>query len=326
MADYKVVVTDYILPDLEIEKEMLAAAGAELAPGQCRTASEVIELAHDADAILNTYYEPLDETVFASCPKLRIVVRYGVGVNTINIPDATRHGIMVANVPDYCQDEVSDHAIALWLSLARKIVLANDKIHRGEWDLKPLEPMCNLRGQTAGIIGLGRIGRRVARKLDAFGVELLFTDPYVGKEADLGGVDCRKVEMEELCRASDAIFIHAPANEETHHMLNAECFAQMEKCPFVINTARAPLVHTEALVAALQQGQVRGAGLDLVEGEQLPADHPLLHFDNVVITPHVAWYSEDSKVSLRQRATQEIIRVLQGGKPRSLLNPEATPK
>ncbi len=145
-------------------------------------------------------------------------------------------------------------------------------------------------------------------------------------EVDLGGVDCRKVEMEELCRASDAIFIHAPANEETHHMLNAECFAQMEKCPFVINTARAPLIHTEALVAALQQGQVRGAGLDLVEGEQLPVDHPLLHFDNVVITPHVAWYSEDSKVSLRQRATQEIIRVLQGGKPRSLLNPEAVPK
>ena len=326
MADYKVVLTDYIFPHLEIEQEMLAEAGVEFVPGQCRTAPELIELAQDADALLNTYYNPLDETIFSACPKLRVIARYGVGVDTINIPDATRYGVMVANVPDYCRHEVSDHALGLWLTLARKIAFADRQVRQGEWGMKPLEPVSNLRFQTAGIIGLGRIGRLAARKLAAFGAELLFTDPYVSGELYLSETSCRKVELEELCRESDAIFIHAPANEETHHMLNAERFAQMDRCPFIINTARAPLIDTDALVAALQQGQVRGAGLDLVEGEHLPADHPLLQFDNVVITPHMAWYSVESIVSLRQRATQEIIRVLQGGKPRSLLNPETAPE
>ena len=326
MADFKVVVSDYVFPDLEIEREMLTAAGVDFVPGQCRSAQQIIALAEDADAMFNTYFEPLDESIFAACPKLKVVVRYGVGVNTIHVEDATRCGVMVANVPNYCQDEVSDHAVALWLALARKIVQADRTIRTGDWGMQPLEPITNLRGQTAGIIGLGRLGSKAARKLNAFGVELLFTDPYVETGIDLEGIDCRKVELEQLCRQSDAIFVHAPANEETHHLLNAERFAQMERRPFIINTARAPLIDTAALVTELEQDQVRGAGLDLVDNERLDAGHPLLHFDNVIITPHIAWYSEQSKIALRRLATQEILRVLQGGKPNSLLNPEVVPR
>ena len=322
MADYKVVISDYIFPELDIEKEMLPAAGVELLIGQCRTATELIELAHDADGMLNTYFEPVDSTIFAACSKLKVVVRYGVGVNTIDIPEATRHGIMVANVPDYCMDEVSDHALGLWLNLGRKIASADRQVRRGDWTIKPLEPVANLRAQTVAIIGLGRLGRMAARKLAVFGVELIFYDPHLPEDLDLDGVLCRKVGLEELCRTADAIFIHAPATRETHHLLNAERFGQMDRQPLIINTARAPLIDTTALVKALERGQVRGAGLDLVEGEQLPADHPLLRFDNVVITPHVAWYSEEAKVNLRRMAVREVIRVLHGGRPHSLLNPE----
>jgi D-3-phosphoglycerate dehydrogenase len=322
MAEFKVVVSDYILPDLEIEREMMEAIGAELVVGQCQSAAELIELAHDADAMFNTYFGPIGDEVYAGCPKLKVVVRFGIGYDTIDVEAATRHGVMAVNVPDYCIDEVSDHAIGLWLALGRKIVSADRMVRTGEWGMKPLQPVLKLQGQTVGIIGLGRIGKQVARKLSAFGVELLFADPHVDADVDLGGVACRKVELEELCRTSDAITVHALAHDETHHLLNAECFGQMEQCPIIVNTARARLIDTDALVAALQKGQVRGVGLDLVEGEELPADHPLMQFDNVVITPHVAWYSEASIVELRRKAAQEIVRVLQGGRSVNLLNPE----
>ncbi|MEE3259416.1 MAG: C-terminal binding protein [Candidatus Latescibacterota bacterium] len=324
MAEFKVVVSDYILPDLEIEREMVEAIGGEFVVGQCKSAAELIELAHDADAMFNTYFGPIGDEVYAGCPKLKVVVRFGIGYDTIDVAAATRHGVMAVNVPDYCIEEVSDHAIGLWLALGRKIVAADRMVRTGAWGMQPLQPVLKLQGQTVGIVGLGRIGKQLARKLSAFGVELLFADPHVGADVDLG-VEIRKVELEELCRLSDAITVHALANDETHHLLNAERFGQMDKCPIVVNTARARLIDTDALVAALEKGQIRGAGLDLVEGEELPADHPLMQLDNVVITPHVAWYSQASIVELRRKAAQEVVRVLQGEKPVNLLNPEVEP-
>ena len=326
MAEFKVVVSDYILPDMEIERQAVEAIGAKFVVGQCANAAELIELAHDADAMFNTYFGPLSDEIFARCPKLKIVVRFGIGYDTIDVEAATRYGIMAVNVPDYCIDEVSDHAIGLWLALGRKIVAADRMVRRGEWGMKPLQPVLKLQGQTVGIIGLGRIGKLMARKLSAFGVELLFADPYVDAEVDLGGVVCRKVELDELCRVSDAITVHALANDETHHLLNAECFSQMQQCPIIVNTARARLIDSEALVAALEKGQIRGAGLDLVEGEELPAEHPLMQHENVVITPHVAWYSKASIVELRRKAAAEVVRVLQGQRPVNQLNPEVVPR
>ena len=321
MAEFKVVVSDYILPDLEIEREAVEAIGAEFVTGQCQSAEELIALARDADAIFNTYFGPIGDEVFAGCPKLKIVVRFGIGYDTIDVEAATRHGVMAVNVPDYCIDEVSDHAIGLWLSLGRKIVSADRMVRTGEWGMKPLQPVRKLQGQTVGIIGLGRIGRQVARKFSAFGVELIFADPQVDGDVDLG-VECRKVELEELCRESDVITVHALANDETHHLINAERFAEMERSPIVINTARARLIDSQALVTALEKGQISGAGLDLVEGEEIPGDHPLMNFDNVVITPHVAWYSEASIIELRRKAAQEVVRALRGERPVNLLNPD----
>jgi D-3-phosphoglycerate dehydrogenase len=321
MADFKVVVTDYVLPNFDIEREMLEAVGAELVLGQCESAQQLVDIAVDADALINTYYGPLSDEVFAGCKKAKVCVRLGIGYDTFDLEAATRHGVMMANVPDYCLEEVSDHAIGLWLGVARRIPLMNSTVRTGDWTVNRMRPVANTRGQTVGIIGVGRIGSLVARKLSGFGVQLIYCDPYV-EEASLKGVDCRKVELEELCRESDAIFVHALANEETHHLLNEARFKQMTKRPFIINTARAALIDEAALEAALEGDQIAGVGLDLVEGEQLPEGHPLLAWENVVLTPHVAWYSEDSMIALHSMATQEIIRVLEGGVPRSLLNTE----
>ena len=319
----RVVLTDCAFADLEIEEQMLAAAGAEFIPGSCRSSRDVIELSRDADIMLNHVYGRIDDEVIAACHRLRLIVRVGVGVDTIDVAAATRHGVMVANVPDYCMDEVSDHAITLWLTLARHVTLADRRIHAGDWNTGALQPLPALRGQTVGIVGLGRIGRYTARKLATFGVRILYCDPYVPEPPDLGGVECERVALEELCREADAIFLHAPGNEETHHLLDAERFAQMDRHPIIINTARAALINTDDLVTALAAAQVRAAGLDLVDGEKLPADHPLLPMDNVVITPHFAWYSEESGPALRRLATLEVIRVLEGKRPKSLVNPEA---
>ena len=322
MAKFKVAVTDYVFPDLDVEREILEAAGAELTAGQSKSGDDVIALAADADAILNTYYGPLDETVISACTKLRIIVRFGIGVDTIDIPAATRHGVMVANVPDYCLDEVSDHTIALWLSLARKTILADRKVREGEWGIGFLKPLSTLKMARVGVVGFGRIGRLTARKAAVFADEVVFFDPAVAENVTLDGKVYSKVEFDELCAECDAIFLHAPANERTHHLLNAERFALMTRRPIVVNTARAELIDTDALVTALTEGRVGAVGLDLVEGGKLPAEHPLLGFDNVAITPHSAWYSEQAIESLRRLATEEVVRGLKGERPKSLLNPQ----
>jgi len=322
MSRLKVAVTDYVFPDLSLEEQILSAANADLVAAQCSTATELVALARDADGILNTYYGPLDESVFKCCANLKIVVRFGIGVDTIDIPAATRHGIMVANVPDYCLDEVSDHAVGLWLTVTRKIAMADRHTRVDQWDVAGLRPIPRLRGQTAGIVGFGRIGRLTARKLSVFGVEVLFADPCVTADVTLDGQVCRKVELTELFERADAVFLHAPATAETHHLLNADAFGQMLRNPVVINTARGELVNTDALTAALADGQISGAGLDVLDEGHLASDHPLWARDNVVVTPHSAWYSTEGIGALRRLATEEVVRGIHGERPRSLLNPE----
>jgi len=322
MGRFKVAVTDYVFPDLEVERKLLETIGASLVAGQSRNGRDVVELAHDADAILNTYYGPLDESVIGACPKLKIIVRFGIGVDTIDIAAATRHGVMVANVPDYCVEEVSDHAVAMWLCLARKILAADRAVRGGDWTLSAVKPLTSLGKLKAGIVGMGRIGRRTARKAAAFCAEVVFADPSVEEDIALEGILCRKVDLDDLCADSDVIFLHAPANKTTRHILNAARFKLMTRKPIIVNTARAELIDHEALAEALAAGRLGGAALDVVEGGKLPADHPLLKFDNVLITPHSAWYSDQAIGLLRRLATQEVIRGLTGERPKSLLNPE----
>ena len=319
MSRFKVVVTDYIYPSLDTEREVLAAIDAELVPCQCKTLDDARRAVAGADGVLNTYFRPLDGQVMDAMPNCRIIVRYGIGVDTINIPDATARGIMVANVPDYGIAEVSDQALAFTLALVRKLPQADRRVHRGEWDPTALKPIRRLSALTVGIIGLGRIGRVIARKLVAFGPTLVFHDPYLTADTVEGA---RRVDLPELFRIADVVIVQAPATKETRHLLDRQAFAAMQRRPIVVNCARGDLIDTAALIEALQTGQVSGAGLDVVEPEPLPADSPLRTFENVMITPHAAWYSVEALAALQRLAAEEVARALLGERPKSLLNPE----
>lgn len=323
MSKFKVVVTDYVFNNLDPEKEIFKEIGAELVSGQCKTLEEVLALVPGAHGMLNTYYDPIDGQVMDAMPDCKIIVRYGIGYNTINVPDATARGIMVANVPDYCIDEVSDHALAMMLSLLRMLPQADKGIRSGSFSLAPYNSMKRISCLTVGVLGFGRIGRAIAAKAAAFGPKVIFFDPYF--KGDAGGAE--SVSLETLLAESDAIIVQAPANAETHHILNAAAFAAMKKSPVIVNCARGELIENEALIAALKSGQVSGAGLDVVENTP-PIENfgELLDFDNVILTPHSAWLSKDSLLSLQRMAAMEVVRVLQGGKPNSLLNPEVLGK
>jgi len=324
MANYRVAISDYVFPDVEPEKEILEPLGAEVIASQCQSVGDLISITRDADALLNCYFGPVGEEVFEASPKLKVVVRYGIGVDTIDIPAATRHGIMVANVPDYCLEEVSDHTIALLLCLARKVALSDKNVKGGSYDLAPLKPLCKLQGQTVGFLGFGRIGKLVAKKLNAFGLAFIFYDPYVDEGVAEGA---RKVTFEEVLSASDYLLVHAPETEKTRHILNRETLALMKPTACIINTARGGIIETEALVEALRARKLAGAALDVLDGvPPISADHPLCRMDNVVLTPHSAWYSEDALKELQVRAAREVARVLSGDVPRSLLNPQVLEK
>lgn len=320
MSRFTVAVTDYVFPNLDPEHEVLGAVGAELVIGQCREKAEAVELVRGVDAVLNTYYGPIDAEVMDAMPECRIIVRYGIGVDTIDIPAATARGIMVANVPDYCIDEVSDQGVAMLLALLRKLPQADRNLRRGEWSLGALKPMHRISTLTLGIIGMGRIGQALARKLAPFGAQLLFFDPYLQGEASGGA---QSVSLQELYHRADGILLQAPATPETRHLLDAEAFAAMERQPVIVNCARGELVDTEALIAALGSGQISGAALDVIEGAPpLPEDSPLLSAENVLLAPHSAWFSAEALQSLQRLACEEVARALRGERPKSLLNPE----
>ncbi len=320
MAKYKVVVTDYIFPNLDPEKKILEPLGAEVLGGRCQSIEEVISISKEALGILNTYFKPIGQEIFQACSKLKVVVRYGIGVDTIDIPAATRHGIMVVNVPDYCQEEVADHTTGLLLALARKIVLSNKRVKSGEWDLSYLKPLARLKGQTVGFLGFGRIARLVAKRLTSFGMNLIFYDPYIQENVV---ENASNVTLEEALRQGDFLLIHTPETEETRHLLNRERFALMKRTACIINTARGGVIETSALIESLQSGRLAGAALDVIEGiPPITPDHPLSQMDNVILTPHSAFYSEDSMINLQVKAAQEVARVISGERPLSLMNPE----
>ncbi len=321
MSKLKVVVTDYVFENFNSEEKILGEIGAELRVFQCKNPQELKEKVKDADAILNTYLSPLDREIFKHAPDLKIIVRYGIGVDTINIKDATEFGIMVANVPDYCVEEVADHAMALFLALARKIVISDKNVKKGNWSLSYLKPLKGISEMTAGIVGFGRIGKAIAGRLTPFGLKILFFDPYL-KESTITGN--KKVDFDTLVETADVIFIQCPATDSTYHLFNREVFSKMKKSPLVINTARGKILDTDSLIWALENGLISGAALDVIEDESRvqEKDFPLKSYDNVILTPHSAWYSENSIRKLQQKAAEEVVRGLTGKRPRSLINPE----
>jgi D-3-phosphoglycerate dehydrogenase len=321
---YKVYITDYIFENFNPEKSSLQDVDCELIPLQCKTAAELIAQAKDADALLNCYLGGIDAQVMDAMPNLKVIVRYGIGFNTIDINAAAERGIQVANVPDYCLDEVSDHAVALALALIRKITLSHNRI-KGEQDygIGYLKPVLPLRGAKLAIFGFGRIGKLIAAKMHPFGCAILFCDPFIPADVQMEGFSARKVSPDEVYAEADIIVLQAPATSENYHLLDAGAFAKMRRKPYIVNCARGELIDEKALADALQTGQIAGAGLDVLESmPPVSPDNPLLKFDNVILTPHSAWVSANSLGELQRLAALEVARALKGGVVKSLLNPD----
>ncbi|MCD8510782.1 MAG: C-terminal binding protein [Bacillus sp. (in: Bacteria)] len=313
---FKVLFTDFEFKTLEPEEKVLKEHlnDVEFIYAQCKTEEEVIEASKDADGIINQY-APITRKVIESFTKCKVIARYGVGVNTIDVPAATEKGITVCNVTDYCLDEVSDHAMALLLAAARKVTLLNNHVKSGTWDFKVGTPIYRLRGRKLGLVGLGQIPQQVAKKAQAFGLKVIAYDPFIPKEV-AAGLNVELVELNELCSQSDYISVHAPLIAATEGMVGEEQFKHMKKEAFIINTARGPVIDEKALIKALQNNEIAGAALDVVEQEPIEADNPLLEMEQVILNPHVAWYSEESQIELKQKTAQNVADVLSGDVPK----------
>ncbi|WP_337831017.1 C-terminal binding protein [Pseudonocardia sp. TMWB2A] len=319
-----VVVTDYEFPDLELERTLVEDAGLRFVAARTRTPDEIVAACAGADGIINQYAQ-LTADVIARLPRTRVISRYGIGLNTIDVDAATQAGILVTNVPDGSLDDVSDHAAAMILGLARGLGRQDRSMRAGGWDYAASGPLYRLRDRVLGLVGFGRIPQRLAVKMQAFGMRVLATDPHAdASAAAAAGVEL--VEPGELYRRADVVSVHAPLTPETSGMVDAAAFAAMKPTTYLVNTARGPVVDEAALVEALRTGRIAGAGLDVFESEPLAADHPLRGLDSVLLSPHCAWYSVDSEAEIRTKTTQNVIDVLTGRLPAYPVNRPETPR
>jgi len=320
MPSLLVAVADSVFPNLELARSVVSRAGAELRLSPQPTPEAIVATAKEADALLVTYAK-ITADMMGQMKKCRIISRFGIGVDNVDIDAATRAGIVVTKVPDYCIDEVSDHAVALLLSLIRKIPFSSARAHAGKWEMPAVAPIHRLRGTVLGLVGFGRIPQLVAPKAQAFGMRVLAFDPYV-PQAVMEKAGVGKAEFLELVKSSDYISIHSPLLPETHHLFSAEVFRQMKPGALLVNTARGPIVDETALARALDAKQLAGAALDVLEQEP-PINSALFGRDNVILTPHTSFYSVESLEELQTKAAEEVVRVLSGQAPRNPVNPEA---
>jgi D-3-phosphoglycerate dehydrogenase len=306
-----VAITDYTFPDLTIEEAILRPLGAELLSGQCKTAETLIPLVSQADAVI-TQFAPIRADVIAAMRRARVIVRYGIGVDNVDLQAARARNIPVCNVPDYCIDEVADHTLAFILALTRQVVPNCLSIREGKWGLAaPLDQMRTLRDQTVGVVGFGRIGREVAARLAPFKCRRLVFDPLAPEEA-IGAAGCEPTALDALLAASDIVTLHCPSTEQTRKLLNATTIPHMKRGAIVVNLARGDLIETPSLVAALQSGQVAAAALDVCDPEPIPLDSPLRTLPNVIAASHIASASPKAVSALRGTAARIAAAALRG--------------
>ena len=320
--DVKIVITDYRFPDVDQERRAVEAAGGVLVTGQAATEQEVADMCQDADGVL-TARAPITRHAISAMQRCRIIVRYGIGVDTVDVAAATERGILVANVPDYCLDEVSDHALALLLTLSRQIIPAIPLAREDTWAVAKMPPLQRLRGQTCGLVGCGRIGSLLAGKVSALGMKVIINDPYLSEpRAREMGADL--VTLDALLPRADYISLHAPLNETTHHLIGEAAFAKMKKTASIINTARGGLIDELALLSALDAGNIAGAALDVLESETAvtPVRSALVRHPKMIVTAHTAWLSEQARATLQLRAIEQALACLQGETPYGLINRE----
>ena len=316
----KVVVTDHRFPDVEQERRAVEASGGNLVVAQTVDEQELAELCKDADGVL-TVRAPITKRVIAAMERCRIIVRYGIGIDSIDIPAATERGIMVANVPDYCIDEVSDHALALLLMLGRQMIPAISLAKQERWVISKMPPVHRLRRQTCGLAGCGKIGSLLAGKAAALGMRTIIYDPYLS-ESRCREMGAELVSLDALLARSDFISLHMPLKEETYHLFGEASFSKMKSTASIINTARGGLIDEAALLAALDSGKIFGAGLDVMESETAftPTGSALLNHPKVIVTPHTAWLSVEARETLQARAVAQILACLKGETPYGIIN------
>ena len=318
---WKVLITDHVWPTTDPERAVLEAAGAEVIVAPDGDEDTLINLAKDVDAIM-TCFAKVTEKVIRSAEKCVAIGRFGVGTDNIDVATATELGIPVTYVPDYCVDEVSDHVLAMLHTWNRKIALFDQSVKSEGWGHLGLTMRIKrLRGKTIGIVGFGRIGQAVAEKASAFGLKILASDPVTPKEIveSYGG---QLVTFEELLKQSDFVSLHAPLTPATEKLIGSREFGLMKDDSFLINAARGPLIDESALYDALSNGKIGGAGLDVMVENEPPKDHPLMQLENILITPHTAFFSQESTLELEERAASEVVRVYKNIMPENLVNKE----
>jgi D-3-phosphoglycerate dehydrogenase / 2-oxoglutarate reductase len=321
-----VVIADYDYGDVEVERKIIEDAGFSLRPLQCTSEDELIANGADAVSVV-TQYAYVGARAIAGLPRLRHIARYGVGLDIVDVEAATDAGVLVTNVPaDYCRDEVADHVLAMLLFFARRLRVYDDAVHEGVWHWKSGAPVHRLRGARLGIIGLGNLGLAIAERGRVFGFELVAYDPYADAEA-AAGLGVTLVSFETLLESSDYVVIQAPLTDETRGLLDRDAIGKMKRGAVLVNTARGPIVDGTALYDALSEGRLAGAALDDLPEEPAKRresweNNPLLGLPNCLVTPHAAYYSEESIRYARTFAAEEVVRVLRGEPPRSPVNLE----
>jgi D-3-phosphoglycerate dehydrogenase / 2-oxoglutarate reductase len=318
MTNPLVAVTDSVFPNLEPAKQALSELHAQVKLADAPTPEAILAVAREADGLLVTYAK-VPAQIIEQLARCKIIARFGIGVDNVDIDAATRAGIIVTNVPEYCEDEVSDHAMAMLLTLIRKIPFANKRAHAGKWEMTAVIPIHRLRGRVLGLVGFGKIPKLVATKAQAFGLQVQTYDPYLTAETT-AKFNVKLVTLPELLSTSDYISVHTPLTPETNRMFNADAFRQMKRGALLVNTARGPLVDVEALVDALEARQLAGAALDVLPQEPPAPGLRLLGRDDVILTPHTGFYSEESMVDLQTKAAQQVALVLSGKEPRYPIN------
>jgi D-3-phosphoglycerate dehydrogenase len=312
MARPVIAVTDSPFPSLDPAKAALSRLDPDIRMSKSPSADDILAVAKDADAILVTYAK-LPGELLRQLTKCKAIGRFGLGVDNIDLPAAKELGIAVNYVPDYCLREVSDHAMALLLALARKITFSNKLVQSGRWEVPPIVPLRRLEGRVLGLIGFGNIPRALAPKAQAFGLKVIAHDPFGAQEIfDKAGVE--RVSFDDLLARADFVSVHAPLTPATRGLINAAAFSKMKKGALLINTARGPLIEEGALIIALDSGKLGGAALDVVATEPLAKDSPLIGRDNVILTPHTAFYSVEALDELQTKCASDVARVLSGEK------------
>jgi D-3-phosphoglycerate dehydrogenase / 2-oxoglutarate reductase len=321
---FKVVITDYDYGDIAIERGILEHIGARVIGLQAKHEDDLLTVARDCDAMI-TQYARVGSLTIAAMEQCKVIARYGVGVDIVDVEAATQKNILVTNVRDYCTEEVADHAVAMWLTLVRKLSDYDRATHGGIWHWKSGRPIYRLRGRIFGIVSFGKIGRAIADRARSFGVDLIVYDPYVD-EASIERASVRRVSKDELLRQSDFIVMQVPMTSTTKYFLGPAEFAMMKHGVIIINTGRGPTIDNTALDEALKTGRVAAAGLDDLEEEPAkratwrPSDNTLLSHPNVIVTPHAAYYSEESIALARETAAREVACVLRGERPTNPVN------